>query len=63
MVYVYYYKTEQNNPQKIYRVAQKTERILPVIKVYNDWYQQWMGYLLLRKIILRSAILVKWFLC
>ena len=46
----------------LYRVAQKERNgILPVIKIYNDWYQ-WMGYLLLRKMIPRSAILVKWFL-
>ena len=47
----------------LYRVAQKKRNgILPVMQVYNDWYQ-WMGYLLLRKIIPRSAILVKSTLC
>ena len=38
----------------------KRNGILPVIEVYNDWYR-WMGYLLLRKMIPRSAILVKVF--
>ena len=47
---------------RLYRVAQKKRNgILPVMQVYNDWYQ-WMRYLLLRKIIPRSAILVKGFL-
>ena len=43
----------------LYRVAQKERNgILPVIIVNNDWYQ-WMVCFLLRKMIPRSAILVK----
>ena len=38
----------------------KRNGILPVIEVYNDWYQ-WMRYLLLRKMIPRSASLDKGF--
>ena len=38
----------------------KRNGILPVMEVHNDWYQ-WMGYLLLRKMIPRSAILVRGF--
>ena len=38
----------------------KRNGILPVMQVYNDWYQ-WMGHFLPRKMIPRSAILVKVF--
>ena len=36
----------------------KRNGILPIIQVYNDWYQ-WMRYLLLRKMIPRSVDLEK----
>ena len=45
----------------LYRVAQKNRNgILPVIEENKDWYL-WIGYLLPRKMIPRSAILVEWF--
>ena len=55
-------KKEENKNLMLYRVAQKERNgILPVIIVNNDWYQ-WMVCFLLRKMMPRSAILVKRFL-